>query len=159
MKRVSVAFLILILLGGCTIRIAEVPPRVYSLESAMQVLRGKYTLIELETVSSYEDIELKGMVAVYVDADETMYLMYGFKDFEVALRNVWKSIVRKYGIWNLGVYIDLPTVGYYSTSKRGKYIVAWWKDLWLFVVEANKNPKHFVGDIMDAFAKLGGMLR
>ncbi|KAF2957190.1 hypothetical protein AS159_09130 [Thermotoga sp. Ku-13t] len=159
MRKVSVALLILVFLGGCTIRIAEVPPRVYSLESAMQVLRGKYSLIELETVSGYEDIELKGMVAVYVDAEGTMYLLYGFKNFEVSLRSVWKSVVKKYGVWNLGVYIDLPTVGYYSTGKKGKYIVAWWKDSWLFVVESNRNPKRFVGDIMDAFARLGGMLK
>ncbi|WP_448521286.1 DUF3242 domain-containing protein [Pseudothermotoga sp.] len=159
MKKIFVALLILLLLGGCVVRIAEVPPRVYSLESAVQVLAGKYTLLHLESVSGYEDVELKGIVAVYKGPDGRMYLFYGFKSFDEAPKKAWKSIVKKYGVWNLGVYIDLPSIGYYSVARKNKYVVAWWRDVWLFVVESNENPKDFVKDAMDAFARLGGMLR
>lgn len=159
MKKIFVALLILLLLGGCVVRIAEVPPRVYSLESAMQVLAGKYTLLHLESVSGYEDIELKGKIAVYKGPDGRMYLFYGFKSFDAVPKEAWNSIVKKYGVWNLGVYIDLPSIGYYSARKKAKHVVAWWKDVWLFVVESNENPKDFVKDAMDAFARLGGMLR
>ncbi|MBC7122631.1 DUF3242 domain-containing protein [Pseudothermotoga hypogea] len=159
MKKIFLALVILLFLSGCVMRIAEVPPRIYSLESAVQIPSGKYKLIHLESVSGYENIELKGMVAVYRGPDGSMYLFYGFKSFDDAPKKVWKSIVKKYGVWNLGVYIDLPSVGYYSVEKKDKHVVAWWKDVWLFVVESKGNPRDFVKDVMDAFARLGGMLR
>ncbi|HBT39554.1 MAG: Uncharacterized protein XD58_1368 [Thermotoga sp. 50_1627] len=159
MKKIFFALAILLFLSGCVMRIAEVPPRVYSLESAVQIPSGKYALLHLESVSGYEDIELKGMVAVYEGPDGSMYLLYGFKSFDDEPKKAWKSIVKKYGVWNLGVYIDLPSVGYYSVEKKGKHVVAWWKDVWLFVVESKGNPRGFVKDTMDAFARLGGMLR
>lgn len=159
MKKIAVISLLIILLGGCAIRIADVPPRVYSLESAMQIVRGKYNLQHLEIVSGYENVELKGMVAIYKDSKGQMYLLYGFKSLDDSPRTAWKSIVKKYGIWNLGTYLDFPSSGYYSVNKKGKYIVAWWKDVWLFVVESNESPKEFVKDLMNSFASLGGMLR
>ncbi|MCS7174608.1 DUF3242 domain-containing protein [Pseudothermotoga sp.] len=159
MKKIFLVFFILSVLNGCTIRIVEVPPRAYSLESAVKIVQGKYVLVHTDIFDNYEGIDARGTVAIYRDNKGQMFLFYGLKRFDGSSKNLWKSIVKKYGVWNFGIYIDLPSFGYYSTKKGGKTITAWWKDVWLFVVESSENSKGFVRDVMNAFAEVGGVLR
>lgn len=159
MRKIFLVFFFLLILGGCAIRIAEAPPRVYSLESALRIAQGKYVLIHIDKVDGYEGIGAKGMVAIYRGGKGQMLVFYGFKMFDGSPRNLWKSIVKKYGIWNFGIHLDFPSFGYYSASRKGKFITTWWKDVWLFVVESSDNPRDFVRDVMNAFAEVGGMLK
>ena len=68
----------------------------------------------------------------------------------------WKKIVKEIGIWSSRTYFDLLNSGLYSSKKDGKYIVVWWKDVWMFIVESSSNAEDFANYVMNWFAKLGG---
>jgi len=157
MKKIILALLIL-LLAGCMLRPVHVPPSAYSLSSAVKSVQDGYTMIFLEQVDGYGSVQQKGVVASYLN-NEGNYLLYGFKFYEGSAKDGWKKLVKYLGVWNSRTYLDLPTSGLYSTKKDGKYVVAWWKDIWLFVVESSTNAEVFANYVMDNFARLGGLRR
>ncbi|HEY8542307.1 MAG TPA: DUF3242 domain-containing protein [Pseudothermotoga sp.] len=157
MKKIIVTFFAL-LLTGCMLRPVYVPPNAYSLTSALRSVQDGYTLIFSEEIDGYGTVRQKGVVASYLK-DGASYLFYGFKFYNGSAKDSWKEIVKNFGIWSSRTYLDFPTSGLYSTKKDGKYIVAWWKDIWLFVVESSSNAEVFANYAMDNFARIGGLRR
>lgn len=157
MKKILLALLILSL-SSCMLRPVHVPPSAYSLTSAVRSVQDGYTMAFLEEIDGYGPVRQEGVEASYL-RNGTSYLLYGFKFYQNSAKDNWKKIVKELGAWNSRTYLDLPTSGLYSIKKDGKYIVAWWKDIWLFVVESSTNAEVFANYVMDNFARLGGLRR
>lgn len=155
MKKIVIVFFILFL-AGCMLRPVHVPPSAYSLNSAIKIVQDGYALIFLEEIDGYGSVRQRGVVASYLK-DGANYLFYGFKFYNSSAKDAWKKIVKDLGTWSSRTYLDFPASGLYSTRKDGKYIVAWWKDLWLFVVESSSNAEVFANYAMDLFATIGGL--
>ncbi len=153
-----ITVLLIFLLTGCMLRPVYVPPSAYSLTSAVRSVQDGYTMVFLEQIDGYGAVNQKGVVAGYLK-DKTNYLLYGFKFYDGSAKDAWKKIVKEFGAWSSRTYLDFPTSGLYSTKKDGKYIVAWWKDVWLFVVESSSNAEVFANYVMDNFARIGGLKR
>lgn len=157
MRKVLLLFVVL-LLSSCMLRPVYVPPSAYSLTSALRLAQNGYALIFLEEIDGYGPIAKKGLVASYIRGDSS-YLLYGFKFLGESPKDYWKKVAKQYGTWNSRTYIDLPNSGLYSVAKEGKYVVAWWRDVWLFVVESSSNAEKFANELMDVFARIGGASR
>ncbi|MDI3494321.1 MAG: hypothetical protein PWQ72_448 [Pseudothermotoga sp.] len=155
MKKTLIVLLVLFFFSSCMIRPIYVPPRVYSISSAVKSLQDSYLLVFVEEVDGYGPVEAKGVVASYVH-DGKNYLFYGFKFYDESPKVYWKKIVKEIGIWSSRTYFDLLNSGLYSSKKDGKYIVVWWKDVWMFIVESSSNAEDFANYAMNWFAKLGG---
>lgn len=157
MKKVAIIIFVLFL-TGCMLRPVYVPPSAYSLTSAIRMAQDGYVLFFLEEIDGYATLKQKGVVASYLK-DGVNYLFYGFKFYGKSAKDGWKNIVKDLGVWNSRTYLDFPTSGLYSAKKDGKYVVIWWKDVWLFVVESSSNAEVFANYVMDNFARIGGLRR
>ncbi len=156
MKRIFIfSITLVLLLTGCMLRPVHVPPEAFSLSSALKVIQDSYSLMFIDDVDGYENIQAKGMIALYNKGGKT-FLVYAFKFYDESPRKYWNRVAKNFGIWSCRTYIDLPTSGLYSTRSSGKEIVSWWKNRWLFIVEGKENTEQFASYMMDTFAKIGG---
>ncbi|AEH50465.1 DUF3242 domain-containing protein [Pseudothermotoga thermarum] len=143
------------LLSGCMIRPVHVPPDAFSASSALRIVQNHYRLVLIEEIDGYEDVQMKGMVALYIK-DNKQFLLYAFKFQGESPRKYWSKIVKNFGIWSSRTYLDFPTSGLYSTRKSGKEIVVWWKNRWLFIAEGREDTETFASQVMDVYSRIGG---
>ena len=145
--RVSIALILIFLIASCSLISPPVPPRAFSLESAMKLpFTGEVTTTEID---SFMDVEIGGMAVVH---GRTVF--YGFK-FESPsdARKAFKRIISKH-ILKLRL-IDTPWFGRFEMSEKGKKLIVWWKDVWMFAIEGDPGEvDELLESLIDTFTAL-----
>ncbi|ODN30191.1 hypothetical protein A4H02_07000 [Fervidobacterium thailandense] len=139
-------------LTGCAVPFfPEVPPSSYSLDAAINVLAGKYYLLDSGHVEGFGGIELgQGRYATFADVDGIL-LVFKYESEEEA-KERWGALTKKYGNpFRLKYFkISMGNYGVFTVRLEKSDLYAWYKDNWLIIVNGD-NVERFVQDVNNIY--------
>lgn len=148
-------FLIVLMTYSCSVPfLPEVPPSSYSLEAAINVLTGKYYLLDSGYINGFGDINLgEGRYAIF-DGVDGMFMIFRYEDPEQAKEN-WTKVTKKYGnpFKMKYVKINMGSYGVFTIRLEKTDLYAWFKDNWLIVITGD-GVEGFIQDVNNVYKTL-----
>ncbi|MCX7654450.1 MAG: DUF3242 domain-containing protein [Fervidobacterium sp.] len=147
-----IAFMMFFILYSCSIPfLPEVPPSSYSLEAAINVLTGKYYLLDSGYINGFGDINLEeGRYAVF-DGVDGLFMVFRYENLDQAREN-WNKITKRYGnpFKIKYVKINMQSYGIFTIRLEKTDLYAWYKDNWLVVITGD-GVENFVKDVNNIY--------
>lgn len=129
----------------------EVPPSSYSLEAAINVLSGKYYLLDSGYVDGFGNVSLgEGRYATFADVDG-IFLVFKYNSTQEA-KDRWNAVAKKFGNPLRLKYfkVSMGDYGIFTIRLDKSDLYAWYKDNWLIIVNGD-NVEEFVRDVNNIY--------
>ncbi len=149
---IAVSLLAILSLSSCAVPfIPEVPPSSYSLEAAINVIAGKYYLLDSGPVEGFGDVNLgDGWYATFADVDGIL-LVFKYNSVDEA-KEKWDVITKRYGNPLKLKYfkVSMGDYGIFTIRLDKSDLYVWYRDDWLIVVNGD-NVEKFVRDVNNIY--------
>lgn len=132
----------------------EVPPSSYSLDAAINVLTGKYYLLDSGYVNGFGDINLgEGKYAIF-DGVDGMLMIFRYEDLEQTKEN-WNKVTKKYGnpFKMKYIKINMGNYGIFTIRLEKTDLYIWYRENWLIVVIGD-GVESFIQDLNNIYKTL-----